>query len=140
MAGVYFYNGFKIRKIKQEDVMLEELVKKRTERLNNSLMDLEESKNDMDRQVHMLSWQLTSMTHDVQSPLSYIALTSGGIAKMIDQGKFNDVSVLGTLISDSSKRMSLILRDLLYYIKIQVYGNRMEFEGTDRKALVDNKL
>lgn len=55
MAGVYFYNGFKIRKIKQEDVMLEELVKKRTERLNNSLMDLEESKNDMDRQVHMLS-------------------------------------------------------------------------------------
>jgi K+-sensing histidine kinase KdpD len=33
-----------------------------------------------------------------------------------------------------------MLRDLLNYIKMQVYGNPMKFEGINLKALVDSKL
>ncbi|WP_254411158.1 sensor histidine kinase [Dyadobacter diqingensis] len=140
LAAVYFYNKFKVRQIKREKAILEKVVEKRTESLNKALVDLEDSKNDMSRQVHLLSRLLTSMTHDVQSPLNFITLTSGGIPKLINQGKFNDVSVLGSLISDSSKRMSGMLGDLLDYIKIQVYGNRMKFEEIELKTLIDNKL
>ncbi|WP_254411159.1 sensor histidine kinase [Dyadobacter diqingensis] len=140
LAAVYFYNKFKIRKIKRENARLEEVVEKRTERLNVALVDLEESKTEMSRQIHMLSRLLTSMTHDVQSPLNYISLTSGGIRKMVDLGKLDDVSDVGDLISDSSKRMSIMLRDLLDYIKIQVYGNRMKFEEIELRPLVENKL
>lgn len=140
LLGVYFYNKLKMRKIERENEMLEAIVKKRTESLNNALVDLEESKNDMSRQVRMLSRLLTSMTHDVQSPLNYITLTSGRIPRMISQKKFVEVSAMGSLISDSSKRMSGMLRDLLDYIKIQVYGNRMKFEDIELKKLIDEKL
>lgn len=140
LTGVYFYNKFKIRQVKRENARLEEVVERRTQRLNVALVELEESKTEMTRQIHMLSRLLASMTHDVQSPLNYISLTSGGIRKMVDQGNFNDVSNLGDLISDSSKRMGRMLRDLLDYIKIQVYGNRMKFEDIELRALVENKL
>jgi signal transduction histidine kinase len=36
--------------------------------------------------------------------------------------------------------MSIMLRDLLDYIKIQVYGNRMKFEEIELRPLVENKL
>lgn len=140
LSCVYAFYVLKVRSIKQENARLETLVGRRTERLNDALLDLESSKKDMSRQIQMLSMLLTSMTHDVQSPLNFIALTSGGIPKMIEEGNLRDVSDLGTLISDSSKRMSLMLRDLLNYIKIQVYGNRMKFEEIDLHALADNKL
>ncbi|WP_254411160.1 sensor histidine kinase [Dyadobacter diqingensis] len=140
IAGVYLFYVIKVKNMKRENARLEALVGGRTERLNNALLDLETSKKDMSRQIQMLSMLLTSMTHDVQSPLNFIALTSGGIPKMIDEGNLKDVSHLGTLISDSSKRMSMMLRDLLDYVKIQVYGNRMKFEEINLKALIDNKL
>lgn len=140
LAVIYCYSKLKIRSVQRENVRLEQLVEKRTERLNTALIELEESKNEMGRQVHMLSRLLTSMTHDVQSPLNYIALTSAGIRKMIEQGSLSDVSDLGDLISDSSHRISVMLRDLLDYIKVQVYGNRMKFEDIELSALVENKL
>lgn len=140
LAVVYCYSKLKIRSVQRENARLEEVVEKRTERLNAALVELEESKNEMGRQVHMLSRLLTSMTHDVQSPLNYIALTSAGIRKMIEKGFVSDVSELGDLISDSSHRISVMLRDLLDYIKVQVYGNRMKFEDIELSALVENKL
>ncbi|PSL26054.1 signal transduction histidine kinase [Dyadobacter jiangsuensis] len=138
-GGFYLYNSFRLRKISKEKARLEEIVAKRTESLNLALRDVEESKNEMGRQLHMLSRLLASMTHDIQSPLNYIMITSGSIPAMIDKGELGVVSEIGQVISNSSRRMSDLLRGLLDYIKVHVYGNSIQFENVALRQLVDNK-
>lgn len=139
VGGFYLYNSFRLRKISREKARLEEIVAKRTESLNLALRDVEESKNEMSRQLHMLSRLLASMTHDIQSPLNYIMLTSGSIPTMIDKGELAVVSEIGQVISNSSRRMSDLLRGLLDYIKVHVYGNSIQFEHVALSALVESK-
>lgn len=138
-GGFYLYNSFRLRNISREKVRLEEIVAKRTESLNLALHDVEESKNEMSRQLHMLSRLLASMTHDIQSPLNYIMLTSGSIPAMIDKGELAVVSEIGQVISNSSRRMSDLLRGLLDYIKVHVYGNSIQFENVALSQLVESK-
>lgn len=138
-GGFYLYNSFRLRKISREKSRLEEIVAKRTESLNLALRDVEESKNEMSRQLHMLSRLLASMTHDIQSPLNYIMLTSGSIPTMIDKGELAVVSEIGQVISNSSRRMSDLLRGLLDYIKVHVYGNSIQFEHVALSQLVEGK-
>lgn len=138
-GGFYLYNSFRLRSISREKARLEEIVAKRTESLNLALRDVEESKNEMSRQLHMLSRLLASMTHDIQSPLNYIMLTSGSIPSMIDKGELAVVSEIGQVISNSSRRMSDLLRGLLDYIKVHVYGNSIQFENVALSQLVESK-
>lgn len=138
-GGFYLYNSFRLRNISREKERLEEIVAKRTESLNLALRDVEESKNEMSRQLHMLSRLLASMTHDIQSPLNYIMLTSGSIPAMIEKGELAVVSEIGEVISNSSRRMSDLLRGLLDYIKVHVYGNSIQFENVGLHQLVENK-
>ncbi|MBO9612005.1 MAG: hypothetical protein J7619_04880 [Dyadobacter sp.] len=138
-GGFYLYNSFRLRNISREKERLEDIVAKRTESLNLALRDVEESKNEMSKQLHMLSRLLTSMTHDIQSPLNYIMLTSGSIPAMIEKGELGVVSEIGQVISNSSRRMSDLLRGLLDYIKVHVYGNSIQFENVAIRQLVENK-
>lgn len=138
-GGFFLYNSFRMRNISREKARLEEIVAKRTESLNLALRDVEESKNEMGRQLHMLSRLLASMTHDIQSPLNYIMLTSGSIPAMIDKGELAAVSEIGQVISNSSRRMSDLLRGLLDYIKVHVYGNSIQFENVALSQLVEGK-
>ncbi|MCF0054857.1 HAMP domain-containing sensor histidine kinase [Dyadobacter sp. CY356] len=140
LAVVYFYNLWKLKKVKFENARLEEVVARRTERLNKTMTDLEESKNEMSQQVHMLSRLLTSMSHDIQSPLNFLALTSGNIPKMIQKGQYQDVAMLGEMISDSSRSMSNLLGGLMDYIKAHVYENSLHFEAINLRELVDRKF
>jgi signal transduction histidine kinase len=138
-GGFFLYNRFRLRNISREKARLEEIVAKRTESLNLALRDVEESKNEMSRQLHMLSRLLASMTHDIQSPLNYIMLTSGSIPTMIEKGELAVVSEIGQVISNSSRRMSDLLRGLLDYIKVHVYGNIIPFENVALNQLVESK-
>nr|WP_295921241.1 ATP-binding protein [uncultured Dyadobacter sp.] len=135
----YLYNAFRIRNISREKARLEQVVAKRTESLNAALHDAEASRNELRRQLHMLSRLLTSMTHDIQSPLNYIMLTSGSIPGMVDKGELDVVSEIGQVISNSSRQMSELLRGLLDYIKVHVYGNSIQFEQVNLRTLVAHK-
>jgi signal transduction histidine kinase len=137
---IYLYNTLRLRNISKENARLEEIVAKRTERLNRALSDIEESKTEMSRQIHMLSRLLASITHDIQSPLNYIILTSGAIPAMVQRGDLDEVTEIGQVISNSSQRMSDLLRGLLDYIKLHVYGNSVQFEDVNLRVLVENKF
>jgi signal transduction histidine kinase len=67
-------------------------------------------------------------------------LTSGAIPAMVEKGDFGAVTEIGQVISNSSQRMSDLLRGLLDYIKVHVYGNSMHFEEINLKVLVESKF
>jgi signal transduction histidine kinase len=137
---VYFYVVYRLRKVSRENKRLEETVLSRTRSLKNALTELEDSKNQMSGQVHVMSRLLASISHDVQSPLHFIASASGDIPDLVWQGELDNISRLGIMISDLSEKTSNLLEDLLSYVKIQVYGNSMHLEQINLKDLIDSKL
>lgn len=140
ISGVHLYNITRLKIMTRKNIQLEEIVLSRTHSLEKTLVELRESKNQLNDQVHIMSRLLASITHDVQSPLNYIAFASGHIPKMVEQQKFDGISELGTMIAGLSQRTGNMLRDLLNYIKIQVYGKRMVSEEINLRSLVDGKL
>lgn len=140
ISGVHLYNIYKLKIIKRKNLQLEEIVLSRTISVQNALIELQESKSELNNQVHIMSRLLASITHDVQSPLNYIAFASGHIPKMVEQQQFEGISEIGTMIAGLSQRTGNMLRDLLNYIKIQVYGKRMVFEEINLRALIDSKI
>lgn len=140
ISGVHFYNIYRLNKIKRKNIQLEEMVLSRTISVQNALIELQESKNELNNQVHVMSRLLASITHDVQSPLNYIAFASGHIPKMVEQQQFDGIAEIGTMIAGLSQRTGNMLRDLLNYIKIQVYGKRMVSEEINLRALIHGKL
>jgi signal transduction histidine kinase len=137
---IYFYNVYRLRSVNLENARLEEIILTRTNSLENTLRELEESKNQLNSQVHIMSRIMASITHDVQSPLNYIAFVSGDIPDMVEEKQFAKISEIGAIISALSHRTRNMLRDLLNYIKIQVYGKRMYAEEVNLKKLVDDKI
>ncbi len=138
--AIYFYFVYRLGKVNRENLRLEEIILLRTNSLENALQELGVSKNQLSGQVHVMSRLLASMSHDVQSPLHFIASASGDIPDLVRQGQLENISRLGMMISDLSSKTSNLLEDLLDYIKIQVYGNSLHFERINLKRLIDSKL
>jgi len=140
IAGIYSYNKMRLYRIERENRRLELKIVKRTRKLNRTLTDLEASKTEVSRQLHMMSRLLTSMTHDIQTPLNYIALTAGFIPDLIAGKDFEEIGEIGRLITNSSQSMSSLLKDLLDYIKANVYSKSLKFDEVNIKNLIENKL
>ena len=94
----------------------------------------------MGQQIHIYSRLLASISHDVESPLRYIAFASREIPGMINKNQFIQAANLGLTISDVSERLSIMVNDLLDYIKVHFYGNRLHFESVNLKELIDLKF
>ncbi|MCF2445028.1 ATP-binding protein [Dyadobacter sp. CY345] len=139
-AAIYGYSRLRLRKIEREKQKLEALVDERTEELNRTMLRLEESKNEMSKKMHVLSRLLASMTHDIQSPLNFVAITSSNIPPLLEAQKIPEVGKISEIIADSTRRMSALLKDLLNYIRVNVYGNRLQFEEIGLRALVEEKF
>lgn len=140
ILAVYFYVVYRLRKVTDENARLEGIISLRTLSLEGALSELQESKSQMSGQVHVMSRLLASISHDVQSPLHFIASASGDIPDLVRQGQLANISQLGTMISELSSKTNHLLEDLLDYVKIQVYGNSMHFEPINLKDLIDGKL
>lgn len=140
LLSIFYYNRYRLSAIAEENRRLEELIERRTETLNQALQAVEESKMDMRKQIHLLSRLVTSISHDIQSPLRYIGFASKTIPDMIAKKQLEKTVSLGATISDLSDRMSGMLRDTLDFIKVEVYGKRLHFEYLNLAELIDTKL
>ncbi|SDE79587.1 Signal transduction histidine kinase [Dyadobacter soli] len=140
VAGVRLYNHKKLKIIQKEKLMLEEMVRQRTSSLETALAQLEESKRDVDEQVHLMSRMLASISHDVQSPLNHITFAAGDIAEMVHTGPNGKIIEIANAIAIVSSRTGKLLHGLLNYIKIQVYGKRMHSGRIELNKLILEKL
>lgn len=141
LAGaVYIYNVLRLRKIIRENEKLEKVVGQRTKELHDAIISLEESRDEMSKKIHVLSRLLTSITHDIQSPLNFVSITSSSIMPLIREDNLDEAGNLGEMIADSSRRMSSMLRGLLNYMRVNVYGNRLHLENIKLRPLAEEKL
>ncbi|WP_170299252.1 ligand-binding sensor domain-containing protein [Larkinella terrae] len=143
----YGISLYRVRLVQRENARLERLVARRTDELNATLdelnatlQELKGSEAKMTDQLHIMSRLLASITHDIQSPLQYVALASESIPELLQQDKLANAASLGTIISDLTHKMRTMLKDLLDYMKIQVYGKRLNWDDINLRTLVDRKL
>lgn len=139
-AAIYLFVVYRLKETEKEKVNLENIILQRTDSLKDTLKRLEVSNTKMEEQVHVMSRLLASISHDIQSPLRYITFAISDIPQMLEAGEFKEVSKLSVMLSDLSDRTGHMLRDLLSYTKVQVYGSRMYFEEINLKSLIDNKM
>ena len=130
---VYGLSRVRLYRIEREKRNLEDRIKQRT-------AELEASRIEQGKQLQIMSRLLTSMSHDIQSPLNFIGRTALSVPKLIKMGEYEEVSEIVGLIKESSQNMSSLVADLLDYIKAYVFGKTMKFEAVRLFNLVDNKV
>jgi len=130
---IYCILQIRLYRLNRQNIKLEGKIAMRTQ-------ELETSRIEQGKQLQIMSRLLTSMSHDIQSPLNFIVRTSVSVPKLIKRGEFEEVSEIVGLIRESSENMSALVADLLNYIKAYVYGKSMNFEEIQLALIVEDKL
>ncbi|MGN7887980.1 sensor histidine kinase [Dyadobacter sp. 22481] len=139
VAGLML-NRFKLRAIQAENTQLETIVATRTNSLRNTMTELEASKTELTGQVHLMSRLLASITHDIQTPLNYATYVSADIVDLCKDGRYDQVQKAATIVSSISERTATLLRDLLNYVKMQMYGKQIQIKPLNIHALIQEKI
>ncbi|WP_229240785.1 ATP-binding protein [Dyadobacter sp. SG02] len=134
------FNRFKLRAIQAENIRLETLVASRTNSLQETMTELEASKTELTGQVHLMSRLLASITHDIQTPLNYATYVSADIVDLCRDGRYDQVPKAATIVSSISERTATLLRDLLNYVKMQMYGKQIQIKPLNIHALIQEKI
>ncbi|SEI52370.1 Signal transduction histidine kinase [Dyadobacter sp. SG02] len=135
----WLYGRFQSRRLEKRNRNLETLIEKRTENLIQTLEALQESENQLTRQVQIQTRMIASLTHDIKSPLQAIITVSKGIGNLLNMGKISQVAELSNAITDSTVRVSNLLENTLDYIKLQISERSHPLERFDLHMLVAQK-
>jgi signal transduction histidine kinase len=139
LAAAYVLSQWRVHSIGKEKIRLEQAVVRRTKELNQANQELEASKNEVSRQLVIMSRLLTSMSHDIRSPLHYIELFSDRIPALLDSGQPELILEISQSIHKSSRDMSALLKDLLDYLRVNLYGQSLQLQEVNLSSLVVNK-
>lgn len=125
---------YRFRKIETRNQLLELQVAARTDELRQTLLTLEASQGDLLHQFHLQSRLLTSLAHDLRSPLLAAGLVTGEVGRLIKNHDLAQASLLNRQVEDAVGMIRQSLDELLAYIKVQVYSKEVKIE---RVALAD---
>lgn len=136
---IYLYIRFRIRHLRNQNQELEEKVNLRTQNLEQTLLALRDSEKELNRQMHIQSRLIASISHDIRTPLKYMISFTERINGFINSKEYDTVSDIGKSLTTSGKRMYQLLENMIGYIKTQVYGEHLQKENILLRPLVKTK-
>ncbi len=80
---------------------------------------------------------IASISHDIRSPLRSIEFASGKVPELVRKGDLNLVETIGSSVNESSKRVLLLLENMLSYVKSQMLGDSLAHDTFAVRSLVD---
>jgi len=140
ILGIYLFIKLRLRIIKNENQLLEFKIATRTSKLEHTLSALEKSEQELQRQMHIQTRLIASMSHDIKTPLKFVSKTAGRIDHMVKNHRFELVSELGKTIVFTADHMHHLLENLIGYVKTQVYGSNIHIEKTNLKEILSENL
>jgi len=129
-------NGYVIRKNR----MLEERIAERTEKLQRTLNDLENTQKDLQQKAYLQEHLIAAISHDIKTPIKYLVLT---LQRMHDGLKQENKSTyIGTseVVKDYISRLYDSIHNLVQYTKAQKDKNYIARETFDLYEFVDDKI
>lgn len=140
ILAVYLFLKVRLKIIKKENQLLELRIARRTRKLEHTLGALEKSEQELQRQMHIQTRLIASMSHDIKTPLKFVSKSAGRIDLMVRNKKFESVSELGKTIEFTADHMHHLLENLIGYVKTQVYGSNIQLEETNLKQSLSENL
>ncbi|SDH24791.1 Signal transduction histidine kinase [Dyadobacter soli] len=140
VAGVFGAMNIQNRRLTKRNEVLEEAISKRTESLNQTLDALQDSENSLARQVQVQARMITSLTHDVRTPLNAARSVSAEIERLVAEEKYGMVSQIGNSITETLARVNVLLENTVNYMKVQLIDEKATSDTVHVHDLVTQKL
>lgn len=137
LAGIYIYFKNRLKQADRLNKILESRVSERTSNLQDTLSVLKVSEQELLRQTRLQMHLIASISHDIRSPLRSIEFASGKVPELVRKGDLNLVETIGSSVNESSKRVLLLLENMLSYVKSQMLGDSLAHDTFAMRSLVD---
>jgi signal transduction histidine kinase len=139
LVGIYVYILFRTRYLKEKNSELEMQVERRTNSLQETLIALQASEKELNRQIHIQTRLIASISHDIRTPLKFIVASAKRIEGFIGKQEYSVIDTLSKNITSSGTRMSQLLENTIGYIKTQVYGRHVQLRPVALFPLIQEK-
>ncbi|WP_177194163.1 HAMP domain-containing sensor histidine kinase [Dyadobacter sp. SG02] len=130
----------RFRQIEHRNRLLEIQVSERTDELRQILLTLEISRNDLMQQFHLQSRLLTSMAHDLRSPLSSAVLVTSEVGRLLGRQEIDKAVHLNSQLENAIRLIKQSTDELLTYMKVQVYNTEVKMEEIALAGVVDRSF
>lgn len=131
---------FKVKKVNRQNKLLEKGIAERTAHLNQTLLALQDSEKKLERQIYIQSRLVASISHDIRTPLKFIASTARKFSDQIKISKYELVKESADSLYQTANDMYFLLENLIGYSKTQVKGNQTVFVSVSLQELVEEKF
>ncbi|MBO9616287.1 MAG: hypothetical protein J7619_26570 [Dyadobacter sp.] len=137
LIGIYFYFKNRLKKADQLNRILESRVSEKTRSLQDTLSVLKGSEQELLRQTRLQMHLIASISHDIRSPLRSIEFASGKVSGLVQKGDLALVETIGSSVNESSRRVLMLLENMLSYVKSQMSGGSVAYDTFAVRSLVD---
>lgn len=141
VAGFFLYMRIKLGYIKRKNAQLEEKIDERTQALQITLSELQQSEESLRKQTRIQHRLITAISHDIKTPLKFLT----EIAKRAYQSKPEELGAeelrqSSHLIYDSGHRMYHLTDNLLQFIRLNSEDRKFNFDTISLYDLVQSKV
>lgn len=128
-----------IEKVKIENRLLEQAVMERTQALQQALISLEKSQEDLEHQLYIQSRLVASITHDIRGPFGFLIVVSREISRLAYAKDYAPIHEYSTELHKSLETMMGFVENLLDFTKLPVHQKLAITEQVNLAQLVKDK-
>ena len=139
--ALLIYYGFRQRTkyIRHQNLLLEKRISHRTAELKSTITALTQTQTDLSEQIHSHKKLIGSITHDIKSPLKYMALTGKYLYENLDRDNPDFQENIKTMYT-SSFELYHFVNNLLEYSKIYLNKDNLQNEAFALRDLINEKI
>lgn len=123
---VYLIYKLRVRYIKHKNIQLEKQVVLRTQQLQTTVVALRKTKEDLSIQVNNHKSLIKTITHDIKSPLKFIAITGRYLYNNLEKSKPISNEDIKAIHTSSSQLFHFVDNFLEYAKETDLSGNESQ--------------
>ncbi|MGN6420557.1 MAG: ATP-binding protein [Pseudobacter sp.] len=140
LSGLLLLYKFRTRLIRSRNMQLEKEVTKQTGYLQQALVNLTQSQQELIQQSEWQQKMLAVLSHDIKAPLRYLMLATDHIRLGMIQNNITAYQQSSKTVFEYSSRLYYTMDNLLRYIKTQFSEGVIEKTDIDLYEIIEDKI
>lgn len=141
IAGVFIYTRLRLKATHRKNKQLEIHVATRTQELQHTLTALTLSEKKLRQQMHLQDNLIAAITHDIKSPLKYMAITARHVHhELSSTDQMPKLQSNTKVLYNAAHRMYHLTDNMLQYIKFYSRNEELSEKNVCLHELVAEKI